>query len=224
MLREAGDLAMEAMNLEMQAATGMFSGMPAQPLFALTQRAFDVAQMAGDKRRMSAVANKLGYSRLAHGLGDFDRIEQEFRRGLQLSKEISALEDEETILADLCVLFTAKGEYRQALNAYDASIEVGQGRRLWRYWITRHYHGALMMQMGDLAAAHAEAYPGKRTTAPVWHPSLRGEGSLRPGATLPSDGRTWTGAGGVDPDTGRDPGLWRSALRGPGRPAALATR
>lgn len=59
--REAGDHTMEARSLELEAATGMFSGMPAQPLLALTQRAFNVAQAAGDKKRMGAVANKLGY-------------------------------------------------------------------------------------------------------------------------------------------------------------------
>jgi tetratricopeptide (TPR) repeat protein len=154
--REVGDQAMEASSLEFQAATGMFSGMPAQPLLALNQRAYDIAQAAGDKRRMSSVANKLGYGRLAHGMGDFDRIEQEFRHGLLLSREIGARADEESIFANLCVLFTAKGEYRQALEAYHTSIEVGQARRLWRYWIARHYLGALRMQMGDLAAARAE--------------------------------------------------------------------
>ncbi len=154
--RQIGDRAVEASSMELQAQTGMFTGMPANQIYDLLRRAYAIAEATGDRRLMTALFNKFAYLRVAQGMGDLDRAEEDYRRGLALSREIGDRTREELILSNLGVLYTRKGDYRKAWEALKASIQIRQGEvNDWRYRVTQHYLGALLMQMGRLDDARA---------------------------------------------------------------------
>lgn len=153
----AGEPAIEAQSLELYAATGMFTGMPGEQILGLLTRSFDLAETNGDKLRMASLLNKLGYCRVILGVGDFTRAEQEYQRGLALAREVGHLGQAEMILSNLGVLFTHQGDYRQALNALNDGLRMGEAAPEYnRFWITRHYLGRYLMQIGRLDSARAK--------------------------------------------------------------------
>ena len=96
-----------------------------------------------------------------------------YRRGLTLAREIGDRGREEILLSNLGVLFTNKGDYRQALDALDAAMEIGQEQpRYWRRWITHYHLGALMMQMGRLDVARNELTNASEQLCEAWQPAL----------------------------------------------------
>jgi tetratricopeptide (TPR) repeat protein len=154
---EAGDHVVELNTLALQAQTGMFSGMPAEQIFDLLTRAFAMAEATGNKQQLANLYHKFAYWWLVLGMGHFDRIEGNYRRGLALAREIGDRGREEMILSHLGLLFTGQGDYRRALDAIDASLSIGQGDPpYWHYWVVRHYRGAVMMQVGCLDSARTE--------------------------------------------------------------------
>ena len=71
-----------------------------------------------------------------------------------MAREIGHRLHEEMVLSNMGVLFTHKGDYRQAEEALQAALDIGQGdARFWRYWVAHHYRGDCMMQAGRLDAA-----------------------------------------------------------------------
>ena len=72
-----------------------------------------------------------------------------------MAKEIGHRLHEEMVLSNLGVLFTHKGDYRQAMTSLRAAIDMGEGdERFWRYWVAHHYLGAAWMEMGCLDVAY----------------------------------------------------------------------
>ena len=141
----------------MYAASGMFSGMPSAQILEILNRTYRLAEENGDLQKMSALFNKFGYLRIATGMGDFDAAENDYQRGLALSREIGNLSTEEMLLSNLGVCFTNKGDYRQALETLKSCLAMGESYpTYWRYLVSRHHLGALFMQMGRLDDARAE--------------------------------------------------------------------
>ncbi len=138
----------------MQAATGMFSGMPASQIRDLLRRALHLAEADGDKQKMAIVYNKLGYLRAAAGLGDFERIEADYQQGVALARMIGDQRTEEIVLSNLGVLFTQMGEYDRARETLATCLALAEEHpTYWRHLVTQHYLGALHMQMGQLDRA-----------------------------------------------------------------------
>ncbi len=152
--REAGAIELEAAGLQLQAEPGMFTGMPAADIHDLLSRALTISESTDNKQDLPDIVGKLGYWRVTLGMGGFDKAEQDYRRGLNVAREIGHRLHEEMVLSNLGVLFTHKGDYRQAAEALQAAIELGHGdARFWRYWVAHHHRGACMMEAGRLDAA-----------------------------------------------------------------------
>ncbi len=152
--RAAGFRESEAGSLEMQAATGMFSGMAAPRISELLTMAYQAAEEAGNQQRMANVLSKFAYLAIEQGTGDFDLAFRDYRRAVAIAREIGDRWQEELSLSNLGLAFTNMGDYRQAQHALDLATEIGKGRRhYWRSWVTHHYSGRLMMQMGCLDSA-----------------------------------------------------------------------
>ena len=168
--QRAGEREIESTSLEMYAAAGMFSGMPAQAILELLTRSAAIAEARGDKRKMAMIYNKYGYLRAAAGLAEFDLIEADYQRGLALTREIGHLRTEEIILSNLGVCFTQKGDYRRAREYFEACLSVGElNPDYWRTFVARHHLGAMHMQMGQLTRACVGA-ESERCAQRPWQP------------------------------------------------------
>jgi DNA-binding SARP family transcriptional activator/tetratricopeptide (TPR) repeat protein len=155
--QEAGAREIEATSLEMYAASGMFSGMPTVQILDLLTQAYRLAETSGDKQKKAALLNKFGYLTASAGMGDFESIENDYEHGLALAREIGSSRTEEVILSNLGVMLTIKGDYRRARDVLADCIAMGEAHpTYWRHLVSRHYLGAMWMQMGDLDAAYAE--------------------------------------------------------------------
>lgn len=155
--RAGDDPLIEGQLHDMAAQTGMFIGMPAEDIFAHLTQAFAIAQRLDNKRLMTELYSKFGYWRVTLGMGGFDEAEQNYRRSLELGKAIGEHLRQDIALSNLLVLFTNKGDYRQALNTFDtASKIISTDPRYWRFCVTRFYFAATMMQIGCLDMARLE--------------------------------------------------------------------
>ncbi|HRW09104.1 MAG TPA: BTAD domain-containing putative transcriptional regulator [Caldilineaceae bacterium] len=155
--RAGDDPLIEGQLHDMAAQTGMFVGMPADEMFAHLSQAFAIAQRLDNKRLMTELYSKFGYWRVTLGMGGFDEAEQNYRRSLELGKAIGEHLRQDIAMSNLVVLFTNKGDYRQAINTFDtASQIISTDPRYWRYCVTRFYFAATMMQIGCLDRARLE--------------------------------------------------------------------
>ena len=154
--QRAGTQLLEATSLELQAQTGMFSGMSSAAITARLRRAFAIAEQVGDFHRMASLLNKYGYLPMSAGMGGLATAESDYRRGLVLAEASGDRGMEEMILANLGVLFTLLGDYRQALDSLHSALRIGaETAGYWRYWVAHHYKGKCLLQMGQLDEARA---------------------------------------------------------------------
>lgn len=152
----AGAKLLEATSLELQVQTGMFSGMSSGTIAGRLQRAFTLAEQVGDYHRMASLLNKFGYLPMSAGMGGLATAEVDYRRGLALAHAGGDRGMEEMILANLGVLYTYRGDYRQALDSLDAALSIGaETAGYWRYWVALHYKGKCLLHMGRLDEASA---------------------------------------------------------------------
>ncbi|NJN83265.1 MAG: hypothetical protein HC802_13915, partial [Caldilineaceae bacterium] len=161
--RLAGDLGLEAQSLEMRAQTAMFTGVPAAEIYDWLLRAYELAELTDDIIRKHSLLNKIGYWRVARGLGELDQAEQEYRQAAEWSRQRGNREHERNLWSNLGVVYTLKGDYRAAFDAFDAALETSSTSKIhYRYWVTRHYLGAGLMQMGQMQRAPIIILPRRR--------------------------------------------------------------
>src|SRR5690606_26044989 len=154
--QRAGAQLLEATSLELQVQTVMFSGMSSAAITARMQRAFSIAEQVGDFHRMASLLNKFGYLPMSTGMGGLNAAEADYRRGLKLAEASGDRGMEEMILANLGVLFTLLGDYRQAMDSLHSALRIGaETEGYWRYWVAHHYRGKCLLQMGQLDEARA---------------------------------------------------------------------
>lgn len=153
----AGNREIESISAEFRAATGMFSGMPAEEILARITYAYQLATEADDKQRMASLRNKFGYLHIAQGNGEFEEAEQEYRIALELAVGIRDRAWEETILGNLGMLFVRRGDYRQAMPILtDAQRLSREGNSFWHIFATEYHVGTCWMEMGCLDQAKQE--------------------------------------------------------------------
>ncbi len=186
----AGDNEIEATGLEMYAASGMFSGMSTTQIFDLITRAYELAEANGNKEKMAVLLNKFGYLTASSGMGRFESIEQDYMRGLALAREIGSNHIEEIILSNLGVALTNKGDYHRALETLNDCIELGHAHPTYgRHLISRHYLGAMWMQMGDLDGAYTELEHASEQLSALGNRHFEVKSRLRSGIASLLDGR-----------------------------------
>ena len=84
--QRAGAQLLEATSLELQAQTGMFSGMSSAAIADRLRRGFAIAEQVGDFHRMASLLNKFGYLPMSAGMGGLKAAEADYRRGLELAE------------------------------------------------------------------------------------------------------------------------------------------
>ncbi len=153
----AGNGEIELTSVELQAAIGMFSGMPPNEIRKRLTDAYAIAEAIGNIHHQASLNNKFGYLTIEQGSGEFDLAEQEYRQGLAVIRDIGDRSWEHIIFSNLGKLFDRKGDYRQAMGALTDALENQQdGVRYWRSFVIRHHIGASWMEMGRLDAAQKE--------------------------------------------------------------------
>lgn len=149
--RAGGDERTEALCLELQAQTGMFSGMPSDEILARLTRAYATATRHDDKVRLGSLQNKFGYYHVQMGLGEFEQAIHWYELALNAARTAHDMYREQTTLGNLGVLYTMQGDYRRAFALFEECYEFDRRTpTYWRHWTNFGYIGRLFVQIGQL--------------------------------------------------------------------------
>ncbi len=154
----AGLPAIESVSLEQIAATGMFSGMRVGDMRVLLEQAEVITERSGDKQTMASLQNKLGYLPYALGAAEqYDQALESYRKGLAISREIGDTHHQCTILSNLVMLHTLRGEYDAAHDAFEQNQHLTQATLFpFRQAIGNHFWGCALLQQGDWDGARQQ--------------------------------------------------------------------
>jgi len=99
---------------------------------------------------------KLGYTLVAQGEGEYARAETYYRKGLEVCREIGHRSLESLTSRNLGVLYTHTGDYAQAEQAFQHSLEIDrQSKQVHFEGAVLSYLAFLALNMGDYARAQA---------------------------------------------------------------------
>jgi DNA-binding SARP family transcriptional activator/predicted ATPase len=141
---------------ETLAAVSMFSGAQAEVIVGYLERALACYRAVDHKEGEASTLNKLGYTLVAQGEGEYARAEKFYREGMAVCCESGYRVLESLLSRNLGVLYTHTGDYAQAEPALQHSLEIDRQSE------QSHYEGAalnylafLALNMGDYARAQA---------------------------------------------------------------------
>ena len=137
-------------------AVSMFSGAMAEVVVGYLEQALTCYRALDYKDGEAGVLNKLGYTLVAQGEGEYVRAEAYYREGMALSCEIGARPPESIISRNLGVLYTHTGDYAQAEPAIQHSLGIDrQSKHIHQEGAALNYLAFMALNMGDYARAQA---------------------------------------------------------------------
>ena len=152
----AGLPALAATSLELQAALQMFSGGSSARIGDIMSASLRLYREANDETGECNILNKLGYLPIAQGDGDYAQALVQFERGLAIGRRTGNQRTEMYILRNLVLLYTCRGEYRQARCHMEETQEIiervrdGSQRN-----VLENYRCFWLLQQGRLSEAKA---------------------------------------------------------------------
>lgn len=139
---------------ESLAGVSMFSGAMAEVIIGYLEKALTCYRAVDHKAGEAGVLNKLGYTLVAQGEGDYTRAEEFYREGMAVCCEIGHRSLESLISRNLGVLYTHTGNYAQAEHAFQHSLEIDrQSKQVHFEGMTLSYLAFMALNMGDHARA-----------------------------------------------------------------------
>ncbi len=146
----------EAIALEMSAAVGMFTGMPAGQIRSMIDRSMTFVQELGHLPRVASLFNKLGYLPIAQGTGEFEQAAAHYTQGLTLARQIGYQSLITNILRNIGHMETCRGDYGQAQPALTETIRASrESSGVQNLGAALHYEGEWYLQQGDFVSAAA---------------------------------------------------------------------
>ncbi len=137
-------------------AVSMFSGALAEVIIGYLEKALTCYRAVGYKYGEASTLNKLGYTLVAQGEGEYARAEGFYREGMAVCCEVGYRTYESLISRNLGVLYTHMGDYAQAEPAFQHSLGIDrQSKQIHFEGMTLNYLAFLALNMGDYARAQA---------------------------------------------------------------------
>ena len=137
-------------------AVSMFSGAMAEVIIGYLEKALTCYRAVDYKDGEASTLNKLGYTLVAQGEGEYARAEEFYREGMAVCCEVGYRVLESLISRNLGVLYTHTGDYAQAEPAFQHSLEIDrQSKQIHFEGATLNYLAFLALNMGDYARAQA---------------------------------------------------------------------
>ncbi len=158
----------------------MFSGAMAEVIIGYLERALACYRGVDHKEGEASTLNKLGYTLVAQGEGEYARAEEFYREGMAVCCEIGHHVWESLISRNLGILYTHTGDYMQAESAFQHSLKMDrQSKQVHFEGMTLCNLAFMALNMGDygraqtlyrialekLATAEARGWLGKGTAS-----------------------------------------------------------
>ncbi len=152
------DEGLEARALEILAACGMFSGLPAADIERYLQRCRAIHERYGNLYGQVRIDNKLGYLSCAQSEGDYGATIQRFKQAVDVAHRIAAAQWEAILISNLGWVHTLEGDYAAAGDWLRHALDLTRANQdALREAIVHGLLGELAFNRADLPAALAHS-------------------------------------------------------------------